>query len=1121
MEVEGKVPLLSSHESVGSKQEDPENEELLNQTGTVTLPNEYKEHYSSSLFDPEISWEERKSLALKDLNKEENRNEHNIHWLAYNQQSLLISNEIESFQFRLKVAKEKGPVSTESLLTVHNLLKKNRFELSPIIYSIWGEIDLANKAKDSNEKDFLINSQINAEEPTDELGVTIILIRYLKKFMRQIAKSRVSRLYGSKKRLVFNEDLAVSGLFEYELAHIFKHHNITDLDLTNVLHQDNTISLRYLIESEDETLINDLSIENDSDSPLSFCIKNKYTGCTELLTKYVIELLKDNPKRIAIKSKVEEEFKNILISSSSLIPLLIEPMLVSVKKIQFRSDVDDLPMMVFTNIEDIETVMENDFRENEYSENINAQLLRSSIKLPSQSGSASSLTLITSLHFCQNPMIFRVPLIKYYLDAKWEFLWMYVFLQTLLTWVNIPLLVLILSDSYNQEICVILFISVNSLLLLIEIIQIVSLGLFGYLGDINKLAAYYLLKLCLIIVMYQFYHNIILLLFSSCAAMLAIYFQTDLENRYHASSIEVMAVIIGISIVTGWGWWIYLILTFVFGATICGISVLELSDKSGAIVLAILHGIIAFVSLFVWLEWDTLYFMIPLGAAISALFGLFAAKSEVKEDLPYMILISSAIRMTIAMLFCIFSYNNLSIAIMLLFFNSAEVIGGIVSLCHTKTVDNYVKLANEIGNCLTSLCILLLFSDMIEIFKAGLFIIPLVTFLYDYKKVLRLMKSDEKEIFYVIKLIPILILFQANFQSYSEVLLSILVITVINIFTEITVTERFPNTLLKNIFKITFNWNTIDIARLSFCGVWVYYYFNNEEAPIFVAYLLAAFTLLRGITGFRCFSGTRYYVRLVFDSAANIKDFLFLFFYVTLAFGVLTNLSQSESIAFQAIWINSYSLNLGSFGEFQEINISYLIFFFATIINVIIMLNLLISILGDSFDKFQISAAEIDYMEMVDVIKEIETVMIWKRHRTDKGYLIVLDLFRDQGGSDESKWEGKISKISKDIRYEISPLKIELKELKEIMNSRVENHQNENNMSLKQEISDQIEPFKNEVKELIQNENMNLKKEINDQKELIQIENTNLRQEIRELKEFIQDLFKSHVISKDSEISEE
>ena len=276
-------------------------------------------------------------------------------------------------------------------------------------------------------------------------------------------------------------------------------------------------------------------------------------------------------------------------------------------------------------------------------------------------------------------------------------------------------------------------------------------------------------------------------------------------------------------------------------------------------------------------------------------------------------------------------------------------------------------------------------------------------------------------------------------------MLSILVMTIINISVEITLTEKFPNNLLKNTYKIMFNWNTIDLARLSFCGVWIYYYFNNLEAPTVVIYLLTAFTLLRGITGFSCFSGTRYYVRLVFDSAANIKDFLFLFFYVTLAFGILANLSRYESITFQAIWINSYSLNLGNISDYEEINISYLIFFAATIINVIIMLNLLISILGDSFDRFQISAGEIDYMEMVEVIKEIETLMIWKRHRTDKAYLVVIDLVRDKDASDESNWEGKITKISRDIRYEISPLKTEIIELKGIMNSRGEMQQNENN----------------------------------------------------------------------------
>ena len=128
------------------------------------------------------------------------------------------------------------------------------------------------------------------------------------------------------------------------------------------------------------------------------------------------------------------------------------------------------------------------------------------------------------------------------------------------------------------------------------------------------------------------------------------------------------------------------------------------------------------------------------------------------------------------------------------------------------------------------------------------------------------------------------------------------------------------------------------------------------------------------------------------------------------------------------------------------------------------MLNLLISVLGDSFQKFQISAADIDYMEMVDVIKEVETVMIWNRSRTDKGHLVVIDLVRDQNSPNESELEGKISKIRKDIRDEINPLKTELQNLKEVINSRAEMSQNGNNF--KQGVRDEVEPLKSEIKEL-------------------------------------------------------
>ena len=1063
MEIDTSVPLLSPGQELSSKQENLESGEILNQAPSELLKQENQENYSSSLFGFEISWDERKRLALEDLTSNGIRYENDpdyMHWLAYHQYSQLISKEIESNKNRLEMDRD---LSTQKLTTVYNLLKKNKFGLSPLIYSIWGEIDQAMKARNNNGEDFLIRSQINAEENKDEASSTAIIFNYLHIFMEKRAESRDSRLYGSTVRLPFNEDLANSELFEYELGHIFKHNNLAMLDLANVLYHDNTISLSYLIESEDETLINTLSIQNDKESPLLCSIQKKYTGCTELLIKYVIELLNNNTRSISIKSKVEQEFEKIIISSSSLISVLIESMLVSVKKIQFRSDIDDLPMVVFTNTEDLETLRETEFRDNENSDQIlNTQLLRSSIRLPSVSGSSSSLNLISSLHFCQTPIIFKVPLIKYYLNEKWDSLWSYIFFQTLLTWSNIPLLIGILSENSSQQICVIVFICVNCLLLAIEAIQIFSLGVFKYLGDVNKLAAYYLLKLCLIFFMYLFYENIVVLLFSSCAVIFAIYLQIDQENRCHATSIEVMTVLVGISIITGWGWWIYLIVATIFGGAIYGIGALETTEQASRI-LMIFHAAIAFVSFFVWVEWDTLYFMIPLGFVIGLMFFGMSIPSATKK-LPIIALFSSTIRMTIAMLFCIFSYTNLSIAIILLSMNLAAAIGAIISFYNEKIVESYVKLSLGIGNVLISLCIVLAIDDMMDIFKLGLFIIPFATLLYDHKIVQRSSRSENKLVLSLLKLFPITILFLANFQSYSELLLSILAMTAVNLCIEVTVTERFSNNLIKNIYKMTLNWNTIDIVRLSFCLVWIYYYFKDEEIPTLVIYLLASFTLLRGITGFRCFSGTRYYVRLVLDSTANIKDFIFLFFYATFAFGVLSNLSQDQDITFQSIWINSYYLNLGTYSDIEEINLSYIIFFFATIINVIIMLNLLISVLGDSFQKFQISAADIDYMEMVDVIKEVETVMIWNRSRTDKGHLVVIDLVRDQNSPNESELEGKISKIRKDIRDEINPLKTELQNLKEVINSRAEMSQNGNNF--KQGVRDEVEPLKSEIKEL-------------------------------------------------------
>ena len=81
----------------------------------------------------------------------------------------------------------------------------------------------------------------------------------------------------------------------------------------------------------------------------------------------------------------------------------------------------------------------------------------------------------------------------------------------------------------------------------------------------------------------------------------------------------------------------------------------------------------------------------------------------------------------------------------------------------------------------------------------------------------------------------------------------------------------------------------------------------------------------------------------------------------------------------------------------------------ATVINVIIVLNLLVSILGNSYDKFTTEAEEIGNREMADLVIEIETMMFWKRNQSKKQYLQVCDETKSEKLSDN--WGGKMKAI--------------------------------------------------------------------------------------------------------------
>ena len=206
-------------------------------------------------------------------------------------------------------------------------------------------------------------------------------------------------------------------------------------------------------------------------------------------------------------------------------------------------------------------------------------------------------------------------------------------------------------------------------------------------------------------------------------------------------------------------------------------------------------------------------------------------------------------------------------------------------------------------------------------------------------------------------------------------------------------------------------------------------------------YLLAILISLKGTISFRIFDGTRYYYRLVKNSLLSIRYFLVVFAYSTLFFTVLLYIiSCNNEKSIIEIWQRIWALNFTGEAEnnysTSEI-LSYLTIFSATILNLILMLNLLISILGDSYDLFMIEKMVYDLKEKIDFSLEIQTTLFWKKQYNQSKYFYVLSKAFDDGGENASAdWQGKIVFLEKRQEKNIDNLKQNTNELKDIINGK-------------------------------------------------------------------------------------
>ena len=137
----------------------------------------------------------------------------------------------------------------------------------------------------------------------------------------------------------------------------------------------------------------------------------------------------------------------------------------------------------------------------------------------------------------------------------------------------------------------------------------------------------------------------------------------------------------------------------------------------------------------------------------------------------------------------------------------------------------------------------------------------------------------------------------------------------------------------------------------------------------------------------RLFSSTAFYVKLLTETFGDIKSFFILFIAILCTFGnamLIMNANRDEdsqiysavfTVKYLDIIMNQYMLSLG---EFDTDNFSddgsdvmiWLLFMITTFIVQITFLNMLIAIMGDTFDKVTEKRKEAALFEKVQILDD-------------------------------------------------------------------------------------------------------------------------------------------------------
>ena len=237
----------------------------------------------------------------------------------------------------------------------------------------------------------------------------------------------------------------------------------------------------------------------------------------------------------------------------------------------------------------------------------------------------------------------------------------------------------------------------------------------------------------------------------------------------------------------------------------------------------------------------------------------------------------------------------------------------------------------------------------------------------------------------------------------------------------------------------------------------------------------------------RIFSTFQTFVRLIRDSVIDMIPFLFVFFIAIFAFGNTYYILGYDSLingntffaggainggssTFPYGIIYSYQQGIGQFdttqfpGQPDEVFIT-LLYYLNTLISLVILLNLVVALLGDTFDRVNESASKIELQEKARMICENEFILNrWLLFRHAK-YLIVID--QEQAEGQSGGWDGKLNQL-KTFMEEAAAKHIEqLKKMDDNLETTLNDNADKKNKILESKIQQKLVALESRLDEVI------------------------------------------------------